>query len=146
MADATTEEGRLGRSLIVPPELWPDPHPHYHQMRAETPIRALPEWDEFLLTRYADCERVLRDPTFSSSPDHRRIKPDIPAMMDDFAVRPTTMLMMDPPDHARLRKLVSKAFTPRTVEALRPHVADLVNGMLDQVDPAGFDIISAVGY
>src|SRR6478736_1591954 len=113
MADATTEaaaafgneaEARLSRSLIVPPELWPDPHPHYHQMRAETPIRALPEWDEFLLTRYADCERVLRDPTFSSSPEHRRVQPDIPAMMEDFG-RPTTMLMMDPPDHTRLRKL-----------------------------------------
>ena len=59
--------------------------------------------------------------------------------------RPRTMLMMDPPDHTRLRKLVSKAFTPRTVERLRPHVADLVTSMLDEVDPSGFDLIS-VGY
>ena len=53
----------------MPPELWADPHPHYHRMRAETPIRPFPEWDEFVLTRWADCERVLRDPTFSADPD-----------------------------------------------------------------------------
>jgi pimeloyl-[acyl-carrier protein] synthase len=54
--------------------------------------------------------------------------------------------MMDPPDHTRLRKLVSKAFTPRTVETLRPHVAELVTTMLDDLDPAGFDLISGLGY
>src|SRR3954452_10790701 len=97
--------GRPSVPQIVPPELWPDPHPHYHRMRTETPIVPFPEWDELLLTRYADCERVLRDPTMSSSPSHRRVKPEIPAMMEDFAA-PTTMLMMDPPDHTRLRKLV----------------------------------------
>jgi cytochrome P450 len=60
--------------------------------------------------------------------------------------RPRSMLMMDPPDHTRLRKLVSKAFTPRTVERLRPHVAELVQEMLDDVDPAGFDLIAGLGY
>ena len=156
MGDAATEPliatgleeaaGRPSLPELVPADQWPDPHPHYHRMRTETPIKPFPEWDEFVFTRYADCERILRDPTMSSSPDHRRMKPEIPAMMDDFAERPTTMLMMDPPDHTRLRKLVSKAFTPRTVETLRPHVAELVNGMLDAVDPTGFDLISTVGY
>ena len=61
---------------LVPPELWPDPHPHYHRMRAETPIKAFPEWDEFVLTRWADCERVLRDPTMSSDPDEPPVQPD----------------------------------------------------------------------
>ena len=56
--------------------------------------------------------------------------------------RPSSMLMMDPPDHTRLRKLVSKAFTPRTVEQLRPHVAELIDGMLDAADPSGFDLIA----
>jgi len=54
--------------------------------------------------------------------------------------------MMDPPDHTRLRRLVSKAFTPRTIEQLRPHVAELVHTMLDDVDPAGFDLIAGLGY
>ena len=66
---------------LVPPELWPDPHPHYHRMRAETPIKAFPEWDEFVLTRWADCERVLRDPTMSSDPSQP------PAAADDPGLR-----------------------------------------------------------
>ena len=119
----------------MPPELWADPHPHYHRMRAETPIKAFPEWDEFVLTRWADCERVLRDPTMSSDPE----QPPHAVPTSWSSARawsgPRSMLMMDPPDHTRLRKLVSKAFTPRTVEQLRPHVAELVDGMLDERRP-----------
>ena len=97
---------------LVPRELWPDPHPYYHQMRAETPIMAVPEWDEFVFTRWEDCERILRDPAMSSDHvAHRRI--EVPLMDFGELERPRTMLMMDPPDHTRLRKLVSKAFTPR---------------------------------
>ena len=130
---------------LVPPEEWPDPHPHYHRMRAETPILSVPEWDEYVCTRWVDCERVLRDPTFSSDPAKRRFQ--IPILeFGEGMERPRSMLMMDPPDHTRLRKLVSKAFTPRTVERLRPHVAELVQQMLDDVDPGGFDLIAGLGY
>ncbi len=129
---------------LVPPEEWADPHPHYHRMRTATPILAVPEWDEFVFTRWEDCERILRDPTMSSDPSHRRV--DVPFMDFGGMERPSSMLMMDPPDHTRLRKLVSKAFTPRTVEQLRPHVAELVMGMLDDVDPSGFDLISSLGF
>jgi cytochrome P450 len=130
---------------LVAPEDWPDPHPHYHRLRSTTPIWWVPESDVFVFTRWADCERILRDPTMSSDPSTRRL--EVPFL--DFGTggeRPRTLLLMDPPDHTRLRKLVSKAFTPRTVERLRPHVAELVEGMLDQVDPAGFDLLSAVGF
>jgi len=129
---------------LVPPEEWADPHPHYHRMRTATPIMAVPEWDEFVFTRWEDCERILRDPTMSSDPSHRRI--EVPFMDFGGMERPSSMLMMDPPDHTRLRKLVSKAFTPRTVEQLRPHVADLVNEMLDDVDPSGFDLIPSLAF
>ena len=147
MAEAMEKIGTLPDKppVLVPPELWADPHPHYHQMRAESPIKAFPEWDEFVLTRWADCERVLRDPTFSADPDRRRMA--IPLMeLAEGMERPRSMLMMDPPDHTRLRKLVSKAFTPRTVEKLRPHVAELVDGMIDELDPSGFDLIAGIGY
>jgi cytochrome P450 len=129
---------------LVPPDQWADPHPHYHRVREEKPIWWIPEWDEYVFTRFEDCERILRDPTMSSDPSTRRVPP--PVLDFGLAERPRTMLLMDPPDHTRLRKLVSKAFTPRTVEVLRPHVADLVHGMLDAVDPSGFDLITALGY
>ncbi len=130
---------------LVPPEEWADPHPHYHRMRADTPIMPVPEWDEYVFTRWADCERILRDPTTSSDPETRRMP--IPFMeLGEGMERPRTMLLMDAPDHTRLRKLVSKAFTPRTMERLRPHVAELAAGMLDDVDPSGFDLISSIGF
>jgi len=129
---------------LVPPEEWPDPHPHYHRMRTATPVLSIPEWDEFVFTRWEDCERILRDPTMSSDPSRRRMQ--VPFMDFGGMERPSSMLMMDPPDHTRLRKLVSKAFTPRTVERLRPHVAELVTEMLDEVDPSGFDLISGLGF
>ncbi len=130
---------------LVPPEQWADPHPHYHQVRAEKPIWSIPEFDEFVFTRWEDCERILRDPTMSADPSRRRRQVDF-LDFGEGRDRPASMLMMDPPDHTRLRKLVSKAFTPRTVERLRPHVAELVAGMLDDVDPAGFDLIAGLGY
>ncbi len=130
---------------LVPPEEWPDPHPHYHRMRTATPILEVPEWDEFVFTRFEDCERILRDPTMSSDPTSRRMEVPVFEFAEGME-RPRTMLLMDPPDHTRLRKLVSKAFTPRTMERLRPHVAELAHGMLDEVDPAGFDLISGLAF
>ena len=129
---------------LVPPDQWADPHPHYHRLRAEKPIWSIPEWDEHVFTRFDDCERILRDPTMSSDPEKRRLQ--VTFMEFGDMERPRSMLMMDAPDHTRLRKLVSKAFTPRTVEQLRPHVAELIAGMLDEVDPGGFDLIAGLGY
>lgn len=140
-----TAPSRPDAPQLVPPEEWPDPHPHYHRMRTETPVLSVPEWDEYVCTRWADCERVLRDPTFSADPSRRRFETPFFELADGME-RPRSMLMMDPPDHTRLRKLVSKAFTPRTVERLRPHVAELTHGLLDQLDPAGFDLIESLAY
>ena len=55
------------------------------------------------------------------------------------------MLFLDPPDHKRLRALVNKAFTPKAVNALEPHIRSLLQGLLDDIDdPAGFDLMQAV--
>jgi len=143
MSQGTTERPPLPQ--LVPPDQWADPHPHYHRLRAEQPIWWIPEWDEYVFTRFDDCERILRDPTMSSDPGTRRMETPFLEVVPGME-RPRTMLLMDPPDHTRLRKLVSKAFTPRTVEVLRPHVAELIHQMLDEVDPSGFDLIAGLGY
>src|SRR5687767_5747217 len=98
--DTTTPEVPATVRLVLP-EQWADPHPHYHQMRAATPVLEVPEWDEYVCTRWEDCERVLRDPTFSADPSNRRKETEILSFGD--MERPRSMLMMDPPDHTRLR-------------------------------------------
>jgi cytochrome P450 len=164
MTEASTEpragapEGAMaaGAWQLVPDGEWADPHPRYHRMRAETPILPVPEADLVVLTRWHDCERVLRDPSVSSDPGSRRWQPerdqrlDLRSQISGSEIR--VLLFMDPPDHTRLRRLVSAAFTPRTVERLRSHVGELVREMLDDAaakaaDGDGtFDLIEDLGY
>jgi pimeloyl-[acyl-carrier protein] synthase len=126
---------------------WEDPWPTYDRMRAEDPVwrNDLGEW---VMTRHRDCEAVLRDPRFSSNPVHR----DVPTGPGDLApllaeADAHVLLFMDPPDHTRVRGLVSKAFTPRTVERLRPRIQALVDSILDQAaDRGGLDVVADLGF
>jgi cytochrome P450 len=127
---------------LVNPEDWEDPYSIYRDLRATTPTLSLPSWDELIFLRWADSEQILRDPSFSANTGHRRMAADEGV----FDLNLPILLFMDPPDHTRLRGLVSRAFTPRTVEQLRPHVAELVQEMLDDLDPTGFDLVKALAY
>jgi cytochrome P450 len=126
---------------------WEDPYPTYDRMRSEEPVWQNP-LGEWVLTRHADCEAVLRDPRFSSNASHRDPPVVIESGFPDLnAVDAHTLLFMDPPDHTRLRGLVSKAFTPRTVEQLRPRVQQLVDGILDEAQERGsLDVVADLGY
>jgi len=131
------------------PEHRPNPYPVYHRLRETDPVH----WNEgqgaFLLTRYADCIDVLRAPGASVSPDN-----EAPGRHKDQAVDPIRtamdsqpMLFLDPPDHTRIRGLVSKAFTPRAVEAMRPHIEELVDGLLDDVAERGeLDVVEDLAF
>lgn len=79
--------------------------------------------DAFMVSGFDEAARVLREPGWSSDP--RRI-----AGMD-FGVPPGVLLFMDPPDHTRLRRLLSPAFTPRAIGRLRPRVAAIAGAVLD---------------
>ena len=128
---------------------WADPWPTYDHMRAEAPVWRNPE-GVWVLTRHADCEAVLRDHRFSSNAKHADpprefAEGDLRALLDEEDQR--TLLFMDPPDHTRLRKLVSKGFTPRTVERLRPRIQELVDGILDEAAEAGgLDVVTDLGF
>jgi len=135
------------------PEVRSNPHPVYHRLRAEAPIaHSAINDDSWVLTRYADCEAVLRDTRWSSNPKHRTAPPPGPGGTVDFrsATSETganVLLFLDPPDHTRLRKLVNKAFTPRTVERLRPRIAEVVDGILDTAAERGeLDIVADLGF
>jgi cytochrome P450 len=138
--------------IIRDPARRDDPWTLYREIREEHPIYAFPEWGSFLLTRWDDCERVLRDPKFSSDMS-RRILPEGVEPMDgglmDTAGNPDfkTLLFLDPPDHTRIRGLVSKAFTPRTVERLRSHIQEITDEVLDEAAESGeLDVVNTLGY
>jgi cytochrome P450 len=84
---------------------------------------------------FADVERVTKDPaTFSSDPAHV-LPPDVPNMTRGM------MLVTDPPQHGKLRRLAAQAFTPRKMRDLGPRVAEIAGGLLDQAPEGGFDAV-----
>src|SRR5882762_8590569 len=126
------------------PEFVADPYPTYHRLRARDPVHRSP-LGFWVLTRYEDVVAVLRDPRLAkeaiASVVAARFGVEVPPGMG------LSMLDRDPPDHTRLRGLVSKAFTPRVVEALRPHIQQIVDGLLERVEGAGsMDLIEEFAY
>ena len=125
------------------PEVRADPWPFYARLREADPVHRRPDGD-WILTRYADCQGVLADPRCSSNPAHEsRPSEGSPARQAGSNL----LLFLDPPDHTRLRRLVSKAFTPRRVEELRPRIAELVDALLDEVDgEPTFNLLEALAF
>ena len=110
-----------------------DPYPRYAELR-ESPTLQLTSDGLYVLTRHADVLAAVRDPRLSSNPRHRAGAAGRRGVgrLASSGDGPTSMLMSDPPDHTRLRRLANRAFTPRAVEALRPRVTQLVDDLLDQ--------------
>lgn len=146
MVDATTLPST--HAELFAPAGRRDPHPAYHAVRAERPVWHDAEVGQYLLTRWNDCEAILRDPRWSSSPEHATAPlngPDLRAAQAEAGTR--TLLFLDPPDHTRLRRLVSKAFTPRTMERLRNHVHDIADDLLRDVRPGEpWDLMSTLAF
>ncbi len=124
-----------------------DPYSLYNQFRDRGPL-LLPDAHLMVFSRFRDCDEALRHP--ASSVD--RFKSTMAQRMFDNGVPPRPMgqqgfLFLDPPDHTRLRKLVSKAFVPKVVNELAPDITDLVGGLLDRVAERGrFDVVSDLAY
>ena len=106
--------------------------------------------DLWVLTRHEDVSLVLKDPRFSA--DRRKSTNLLVAQArqmqeDDPFSQANTMLSADPPEHTRLRGLVSKAFTPRRIEEMRPHIQEIVDALLDDLqDQDEFDLIEHLSY
>ncbi len=127
------------------PEFQSDPFPILRRLRAEDPVhRSRFGW---VLTRYDDVVAALRDQRFGAAFDHEIGR----AQLGDgaaFAYVSRRMHNFDPPDHTRLRSLVTKAFTVRRVEALRPHIQAIADTLLDRIDggPKTFDVLAALAH
>jgi len=139
------------------PQLASDPWDYYAALRRTVPIHRSP-LGFWVLTRHADCLALLRDRGASS--DGMNIDPTkVPqgfrtrdrVELEQFIAAggsdPRPFLFRDPPDHTRLRGLVSKAFTPRMVEGLRPRVEAIVKELLDRAfDRGEMDAVADFAY
>lgn len=117
-----------------------DPYPYYARLRAEAPVYRPPTRSDLVITRYDDVARVLRSPDVSRDLDaNARFDADNPVAVArrERRVGAKTILDLDPPDHTRLRRLVSKAFTPSAVERLRAWMTARVDAVLDRAAAAG---------
>ncbi|MGW5052307.1 cytochrome P450 [Actinokineospora sp. NPDC004072] len=124
-----------------------DPYPHYRELRDAAPAQEHPLGFWFI-SRHDDVADLLRA---NLSVEQRHLTPhptrDALRGSDDSHLRGggLSMLDRDPPDHTRLRRLVSKVFTPRAIEGLRPRITALVDEALDRLDGGG-DLVSELAF
>jgi unspecific monooxygenase len=128
-----------------------DPYPVLARLRAEHPVIHDPATNQWLVSRFADVGALLRDKRLGRSYVHVASHEEFgrtppPAWQAPFEASQRLQLIdMEPPDHTRLRRLVSTAFTPRTVEGLRPRVTELVDGLVTAARDRGeFDLLADV--
>lgn len=111
-----------------------DPEPWLARARAEQPVFHLAGQDVWCVTRYADIVRVLRDPVTFSSRHANKFRPMTSLLTEvypDGHPGRHSMLLKDPPEHGRVRRLANKAFTPRMVEELRPRIRSRCDTLID---------------
>ena len=127
-----------------------NPYPAYAALRAEDPVHFSAAIQAWVLTAYEDCERVLRDAdTFSSSSftASGQLATALQQQRREFPLGEVpTVLNSDPPVHTRLRSLLNRAFTPRAIDGLRPHVEEIAASLLADADRAGGRFDAVTGF
>jgi cytochrome P450 len=125
-----------------------DPYPFYHRLREAAPVMRSP-LGFWLVTRYEDAALVLRDRRFGKDfvANMQRRYGEKAMAEPAVASLARTMLVLDPPDHTRLRGLVVKAFTARRIADMRPRIAKLVDEQLDRVAGKGkMDVMADLAH
>ena len=117
----------------IDPAFRADPYPAYRVLLEESPLYESP-YGMLVVSRYEDCMTVLRSP--GTSNDFRKSPRFAPAVEDDEEITPS-FLFLDPPDHTRLRGLVSRAFTPRRVDQLRRRAQQIADEVFDRAAATG---------
>ncbi|MEU6660811.1 cytochrome P450 [Streptomyces sp. NPDC046821] len=130
---ASTESPALTKTLTfpLPGSTYLGPDPEFARLRAERPVARMRLDDGrevWMVTRYDDIREGLADPRLSRA---AAVRPEVAPFRGMSQVPPEMIVSTDPPEHTRLRKLVSKVFTVRGVEKMRPRVTELVDELLD---------------
>ncbi|CAO5151697.1 putative Cytochrome P450 [Frankia sp. AiPs1] len=127
---------------IFDPAWHHDTFPNYRVLREAGPFVPAPLGGMRLVTRYREIDAILQDPAWSHAEERDLMHPD-----SDGSDLPTSFLWMEPPDHTRIRKLVSKAFSARRIEAMRVRARELVTELVDAAIVAGeVDLVEAIAY
>jgi len=139
----------LALKIFADPASVADPHPLYRQLREIAPVHKSALTSTWILSRYEDCRMLLRDnragaaepgvdtPASTLSSARRR----------DRAPDERSILFMNPPDHTRIRSLLSRAFTPRRVERLRPEVEAIADSLIDDFPTDGpVNLLDALAF
>jgi cytochrome P450 len=129
---------------LLYPEVLANPYPLYHRLRSEDPVH----WDPFLhtwvVTRYEDAVTVLHHFAAARTPTPEQLSTlGLSGLAPLAEVLVRQMLFLDGPAHGRIRNLAATAFTPRRVEALKPHIEEIVDTLLNAVHDTGrMDVIA----
>jgi cytochrome P450 len=160
----TTPDGadldRMAVELLLDRDVRADPYAHYRALREMAPMHHAGFGRLWFASRYEDCHQVLRHPDAVQPPTELPGDPE-PGSEDAGSgpmifgrrrrdvdpVVTKSLLRLNPPDHTRLRGLVSRGFTPRRVEQLRPAIETMTDAVLDDLADAGSgDLLDLVGF
>ncbi len=111
-----------------------DPHPFYRRLRAAGPVHYLEATGDWWAVSHHEAVQVLSDARFVKGPRQLPQPAELPPAFAHLPPLQPSMLMRDPPDHTRLRTLVNRAFTPRVVEDLGPHIEAIADDLIDRLD------------
>jgi len=148
-ADPAVNPDGLVMETLLTPEGRADPYPRYRQLREVAPVHRSDLGAVWFLIRWADCNAVLRDPRLGKGDlnDDRRalFNPGLPPRQQ--TVMGNSMLFVNPPDHTRLRGLVSRGFTPRRMQDLEAHVGHMADVIVDRMAADGdVDVMDALAF
>ena len=131
------------------------PYDQYRRLRAEAPVHRSELLHGWVVTRYDDVNAILRDPASSSEIDNAAPTPLTVSEIErrDQSTGGRTLVLLDDPDHARLRKLVAKPFRPSEIDKLRRLIDERVQARVDQLvaehgrdEPVELDLIAEFAY
>ena len=133
--------------IVTDPDVIADPYPLLRELRETASVHKTGFADFWVLTRFEDCRTALRDQRLGSPEAGEEAPSLLASARQPRRDGPRSLLFLNPPDHTRIRSLVSRAFTPRRVEHLRPTVRAMTEELLDPVSEAGeCDLIDALAF
>ena len=143
-APRTAPDPSLSLFQLLDPAVHADPYPFYRRLREQAPVMWDPFMHTWVVTRYDDVQRVLKEFSADRTPNPEKMRAlGLPAMEPVADLMARQMLFLDAPDHTRLRKLCSSAFTPRRVEGMETIVASIATNLIEaKLTDGGMELIA----